>query len=217
MVCRGAVDGFFMKISQCPYYIDSISAQACNVYTYNNFSFTQSGPFTMQIGCDSITILNLIIDTLLNTVYASNDTIFTTAGNPTYQWLDCATNTPIPGANMDYYVTNGIGGNYSVITSNANCIDTSACFNIFPLQISEQTANSIYFYPNPTKDILTIRSRGNNMESVSVLSMQGSLIKEIHMDNKNEFTISVSDLTSGVYILKIEANNIIYFSKFIKQ
>jgi hypothetical protein len=217
MVCRGAVDGFFMKISQCPYYIDSISAQACNVYTYNNFSFTQSGPFTMQIGCDSINILNLIIDTLLNNVYASNDTIFTTAGNPTYQWIDCATNIPITGATMDYYVTNGMGGSFAVITSNPNCIDTSACFNIFPLQISDQTASAIYFYPNPANDVLTIKSRGNNMESVSVLSVQGSLIREIHVDNKNEYTIDISDLTSGIYILKMETNNHSYFSKFIKQ
>ncbi|HOB25030.1 MAG TPA: T9SS type A sorting domain-containing protein [Kaistella sp.] len=72
--------------------------------------------------------------------------------------------------------------------------------------------NKIQFYPNPVKDILNIKS-DSEISKVEVFSLEGKKLKE-----SNQNKIDVSQLTSGVYIIKTTDNKgNIQTNKFIKN
>jgi uncharacterized delta-60 repeat protein len=75
----------------------------------------------------------------------------------------------------------------------------------------------IKLYPNPVKDILRIQ--GLNMEEKSTLSifdLQGHLVLQASVSNGTS-SINVSRIASGIYLLKIKANDKIQTLKFVKQ
>ena len=77
--------------------------------------------------------------------------------------------------------------------------------------------NSIKLYPNPTSDVLQIANTSSEIISnVSIYSISGALIKEIKSADTIE-SISVSDLQSGLYFVKIQVNDEVKNFKFIKK
>ena len=61
----------------------------------------------------------------------------------------------------------------------------------------------VQVYPNPAVDNVRINSVGTNLQQVLVFDLKGrNMISE--NVNSNEFNLSVSDLPSGIYILKVK-------------
>ena len=58
-------------------------------------------------------------------------------------------------------------------------------------------------YPVPANDVLTISGLTNKAE-LSIYSLAGQLLKQQTVDNGN---INISDLSKGVYVVKIRSNN----------
>ncbi|RLD62119.1 MAG: hypothetical protein DRI95_13445, partial [Bacteroidetes bacterium] len=68
-------------------------------------------------------------------------------------------------------------------------------------------------YPNPTKGKISIKL--NEIQSVDIMSLQGKIIKSktnIHKGSE----IDLSNLTNGIYFLRIKAENKVYYSKVLK-
>lgn len=66
-------------------------------------------------------------------------------------------------------------------------------------------ANSISLFPNPTKDILTIQSTTEKINSIEILGITGNLIESLSFQ-ENKIQIDVSELQSGMYLVKIVSN-----------
>ena len=103
-----------------------------------------------------------------------------------------------------YNTSHGTGANISGITGQAASIQKA-----LKVEIS--------IFPNPAKSALTIQfSEYNNSESIQILNVQGQLVKQVKLElNHNNISnsIDVSDLASGLYILK--AGNI--STRFVKE
>ncbi|MBI5538792.1 MAG: T9SS type A sorting domain-containing protein [Bacteroidia bacterium] len=88
-----------------------------------------------------------------------------------------------------------------------------------PLNINQvNTENDFRIFPNPVFNNLNIEiSSYNNFESIEIYSILGKKVKSILLTNDN-IEIKVSDLPSGIYILKAEdkSHNIIS-KRFIKE
>ncbi|WP_379963351.1 T9SS type A sorting domain-containing protein [Epilithonimonas sp. UC225_85] len=79
-----------------------------------------------------------------------------------------------------------------------------------------QSQNKIQIYPNPAKDILTIKTENNQkLSTADLYSSNGIFIKQIEFKSNSE--INVSQLPKGVYILKIKSENFYSSTKFIKN
>lgn len=77
--------------------------------------------------------------------------------------------------------------------------------------------HTISLYPNPTSDVLNIDNKTNEIVSnVSIYSISGALIKEVKSTNSIE-SISVSDLQTGIYFVKLSINDEVKNYKFIKK
>lgn len=75
-------------------------------------------------------------------------------------------------------------------------------------------ANATMIYPNPTKDLLTIET-ANAIERIQILSLMGAIVKDEHI---NSNTISVNELASGSYMIKmIDSKNNIIIKRFTKE
>lgn len=66
-------------------------------------------------------------------------------------------------------------------------------------------SSMIQVYPNPAIDNVRINSVGTNLQQVSVYDLKGRNVITENV-NSNEINLSVSDLSSGIYILKVKTN-----------
>jgi hypothetical protein len=62
--------------------------------------------------------------------------------------------------------------------------------------------DEVRIYPNPAKDILTIRSKFKSIKTITFFDILGNQVKTLH-PNSLDVTMDVAHLTSGLYIAKI--------------
>ncbi|UPQ78891.1 T9SS type A sorting domain-containing protein [Flavobacterium azooxidireducens] len=74
----------------------------------------------------------------------------------------------------------------------------------------------IILYPNPVTNDLNISIANSiTVERISIYSLIGQLVKSV--DGSNVTTINMSDLTNGVYMVKIQTNQGVIDQKIIKK
>jgi hypothetical protein len=72
----------------------------------------------------------------------------------------------------------------------------------------------INIFPNPIVDILTIETPYK--ATIEILNIEGQIIKTINTAEKKT-SIDVSNLSSGVYIIKAKTEKGVAVKKFIKE
>lgn len=195
---------------------------ACGPYTWNGQTYTQSGTYTYNgttaNGCDSSATLVLTIDQAPSNAQVSlNQGTFTvTAQNASnFAWMDCATNTLIPGETNATF-TPTISGIYAAVVSNACGSDTTTCEPIEVQGISEMDSELIVVYPNPSNGIFTVASKGSIIQEVVLYSVNGELIWR-NANNSQEITIDLSEYARGTYLLQASTNQEATIFRLIKQ
>jgi uncharacterized protein YjdB len=200
----------------------TIQETACDSYTWNGQTYFQSGTYTFngssQNGCDSTATLSLTINNAPSNVQVSlNQGTFTvTAQNASnFAWMDCATNTLIPGETSATF-TPTLSGSYAAVVSNACGSDTTTCEPIEVQGISEMDSELISVYPNPSSGIFTVASKGSIIQEVFLYSINGELIwRNAH--NAQEITIDLGAYARGTYMLRVSTNQQVHIFRLIKQ
>ncbi|WP_108803473.1 glycoside hydrolase family 9 protein [Aquimarina sp. Aq107] len=81
----------------------------------------------------------------------------------------------------------------------------------------EETSEAFKVYPNPTNKILNIKTPfSNGSSSIELYSIQGKKVfsKELNSEQSN---LDISNLSAGLYLIKINNNTNSYTTKIIKQ
>ncbi len=73
---------------------------------------------------------------------------------------------------------------------------------------------SLEFYPNPVKNILNVKSKTLEVSKIEIYSVLG---KKMKVFTTNLTKIDVEDLSSGLYLIKVFADDVSYTTKFIKE
>lgn len=170
--------------------------------TYTTSNNTAHWILTNSQGCDSVITLNLIINTA-NAIVTSNDPeLIADLGATSYQWLDCLNgNTPISGATSNVFVAT-VNGQYAVVIEENGCIDTSDCFIINNVGLSEITSQNWKLYPNPTDDIVTIKFYEVPLSTrVEVTNPLGQVISKQAI-YAQEVDLALGE-NSGVYFVRL--------------
>ncbi|MDA7803334.1 glycine-rich protein [Crocinitomix sp.] len=106
------------------------------------------------------------------------------------------------------------GGTYTVVVSDANgCEDTETIVVDSKLTIGQNAESVISVYPNPTNDRLVINSSGNF--SIQLFSVNGDIL--LTKSGVNQMEISLSEFSTGIYLLEIEENGEVQTVKVIKE
>ncbi|WP_178986450.1 T9SS type A sorting domain-containing protein [Winogradskyella helgolandensis] len=83
------------------------------------------------------------------------------------------------------------------------------------LSVSQNDFADFKLYPNPATDNLTVKS-SEILDSIKFYNILGQEVLLIN-PNRNNQTINITDLKSGVYIVKLKANGKTTSTKFIKE
>ena len=85
------------------------------------------------------------------------------------------------------------------------------------LSLNEFDNVQFSMFPNPANDLVTIRLNANNFGNVTVniIDLQGKLILEQHISEGNTMELDIADLQSGLYFVKLNANNKSLIKKLI--
>ena len=78
-------------------------------------------------------------------------------------------------------------------------------------------ANSIAIYPNPASNSVTVSGRNLSLNNVEMTDVNGRVVKTINLNGVDESQIEISDLASGVYLLKIISNEGTVTKKLVKE
>ncbi|RUA07595.1 MAG: hypothetical protein DSY82_07885 [Flavobacteriia bacterium] len=80
--------------------------------------------------------------------------------------------------------------------------------------VDEELDRSLLFYPNPVSSVLCIRSKTKVINRVEIFSILGKKVKSI---NSEFSSIPTDDLNSGIYIVRIYADQGLTVRKLIKK
>jgi hypothetical protein len=132
-----------------------------------------------------------------------------------YQWLNCETGYSVIAGATSQSFTPSTSGNYAVELTADGCVDTSECFNVSVVGITQNTTNSFAIFPNPAHDKLTITGLSGEQTLMLVNTLGQVLILQPITDN--EYTLDVSRLPAGVYTLRISTGSAIESRKVIVE
>ncbi len=85
------------------------------------------------------------------------------------------------------------------------------------LSVNDNLVNSLAVYPNPSKDLINISNNQNaTINSIEMTDLNGRVVKT-QMINGTEGQISISDLSAGVYMMKVVTDQGTATKKVIKE
>lgn len=102
------------------------------------------------------------------------------------------------------------GGGCNSLTSNHYVISSE------PTYVETTTENQISIYPNPSNEYIKIKwTTPIDNSVVEIYSITGSLLYKNTLNSDN--SINISDLKSGIYIIKMNSGSFSLVEKFIKE
>ena len=177
-----------------------ISYTWINGVTYTTSNDTAFINYINSEGCDSTIWLNLtIVPYPVAGVFYDNGTLTSSETGTGYQWLNCSLSMPIFGATNQSFVPSQ-NGMYAVIIDNGYCSDTSACFQVVDLGISESEIDDLMIVPNPATNQVQINFSGSDA-SLTVYDLQGKIVLKDSIQNQE--IISLENFERGVYLFDI--------------
>jgi hypothetical protein len=126
-----------------------------------------------------------------------------------FQWINCTTGDTIPGANNPNFTATQ-SGTYACVTVTADCPDTSNCVAITIVGLDDIKTEMFRIYPNPASNVINLEME--NASSIRLFDIRGKLLKELN--GASIYTIDVSDLTTGMYMIQSAEGKTV---KFIKE
>lgn len=190
----------------------SETVETCFEYTTpdGEETFDHSGTYTYVLpnaaGCDSTVTLELLILGPTNSITINDDYLTSQQDSAVYQWIDCNTNSPIPGAvEQSYFPTKS--GSYAVMVTLNGCVDTSDCVELTIVSSHEPASSSgIRLYPNPTQgDVFMEWSALQENVQMEITDVYGRVLDRIDYQQVQSLPFKI-DYAPGVYLFRILAD-----------
>lgn len=205
-----------LDLTVSDYIRDTLTEVICQgaSFVFDGQTITIAGLYSDTLstsgGCDSISVLDLTVTTIDNTVAVTGLTLTANDVDPntTYVWVDCnnsyAAITPSETGQSFTAITTG---NYAVILTNGSCTDTSACIQLNTTSIdgvNNEIGASIY--PNPTTDIVNVKVSKLETYSLTVMDVSGKVVMNTTITNQLSH-LDFNGYESGVYFITLYNKN----------
>ena len=181
-------------------------------------------------GCDSIITINLTVNSIDTSVTQTDSVLSATASGAIYQWLNCDNSFAIINGATNQTFTATANGNYAVAITQNGCTDTSACYAVTGVGISEFAVGSMQLavFPNPASTQLTVRSMQLAISSIQITDLTGrELLNEnlsgviasvITKQSQTLLSLDIHSLSSGIYFIKVQlSDGSVGVRKFVKE
>ncbi len=159
--------------------------------------------------------VNLLVTTFNGAGYLSNS--YEVTGNTinlsVCYWFSAI--LPVFQMSNDFFIPVTDGGLYTINVSIFHSASTTTCdfFSAGPIGTVVLLSNNTFenvkkqpeLFPNPTSGIIEINFEPNEINAIQIWDSMGRLIKEIKERSTNR--INLSDLTNGIYWIKIATSS----------
>jgi hypothetical protein len=110
--------------------------------------------------------------------------------------------------------TTSATGTFDTISFKADLDDTSLLSSI----TNPSNSNKFTITPNPVKDKVTIENLLNSIDSIIIYDLKGIEIKKIEVNQSlKNIQVDISDLSKGLYLIKIGSEKKCEIQKIIKE
>lgn len=201
-----------------------------------SMNISQMGYYQLQASIYNFNNTNNLNDTAYSNIYAYNLTVDLGGINDTITVTDWPSALSAGNCNSPFtcsylwstsstfnYIGIMANGWYSVtVTNNLGCTATDAVYVYRPDGINEiSEINGIKVYPNPAKNKVNIEVNLKNQSEVTfgLYSVNGQILNESKRfcNNLINESFDVSDISSGIYYLRIATNENVRFVKLVVQ
>tara|TARA_Y100000813_G_scaffold108288_1_gene77455 strand:- start:1642 stop:8748 length:7107 start_codon:yes stop_codon:yes gene_type:complete len=226
--CYGACNGL-ISISQLnggtsPYDLVCINLGDTNLIFDNLCADEYAIKMIDANGCLIIEEIDLLEPNVIYPIIDLNNSqlfvVEPTLANPTfgippyfYQWYD--SNGLIVGAVDSIFEPSFIGEYYVEVTDKFNCIGESSSYNIEVLEMLNLEIKEFDVFPNPFNNFLNVSSGTNENIYWEVIDLRGKLLK--YGNDYFIWKINTSELSNGIYYLKLMKNKKEFIYKIVKQ
>ena len=139
---------------------------------------------------------------------------------------DFSIDVPIGATNISHYVTSDtesdnyslyedvsfeLGSRYTNLSIPSMSLHTlvytidSSVLATNTIEISNAFENLITLYPNPTDENTTLKFHEDDQYSITLYYSDGRKIYETQIKNKKTYDLKTSELSSGIYFIKIQS------------
>lgn len=167
-------------------------------------------------GCDSFVRMNITVHHINTVVTVTDYELKVVNSNGAYQWLRCDSGyKSITNATLQTF-ENEHRGIFAVEITENNCLDTSACYNLAGLSVSDLKINNFSIYPNPSSGAFHVISN-TNMKNIFIYNIYGALLFEesLEASGVKEHQIDISHLPKGNYRVVLENEQGVLRSKMV--
>lgn len=166
-----------------------------------------------QNGClqyDTVQVTSL--PTPFAGIYLDGSTLQSASTTGTqFQWfLD---GVAIPNAIWPYH-TPTVNGDYFLVVSDGTCSDTSSTITYNQVGLNEVDKHSVFLSPNPVSNLIQIHNL-NETYHYKIYDATGRLVKE--ENHQTDGVISLTELSSGVYVINLYNDQLNISRRFIKK
>lgn len=187
----------------------NMNADFCGTYTAPDGQvYTAPGAYKAIIpnalGCDSIISINLNEQQINAGILNDNGSLTASGFASDVQWVDCnQTFAPIGGQNSFTYNPD-FNGSYAAILSQGSCIDTTDCIAVTNLSLTNVDAKTnIRIQPNPSAGLFFVNLGDTKAAEIRITDLSGRMIAQQSVIGKSEFTVSLVNEGTGVYLLQL--------------
>lgn len=153
------------------------------------------------------------------TVEQNGDQLIAINQTTTYQWYDCDSSLPIPGA-IHRTFTPTQSGNYQVkLTTQEGCEAFSDCVDVVIVSTDNQAESKFILSPNPAGDFIQILIPDESTISykVEVRDINGRTIVDPVVISQSPYILNLSNFATGVYMIKMtDSSGHSFARKFLK-
>lgn len=183
--------------------------------TISNISYSVT--VTNSIGCSNSALANFTVQSAAPLALNVQPTFAICAGQKvvlsafgigliTFSWSTGATNSSIlvtPSVSTMYSVSAQDSSNHCWSTATRTVL-VKECLGI--RDENKQHENLIEVFPNPASESFTIKAK--TLTKVKLINDQGQIIKELDLTSSNNFSITITDLQKGIYIVRTKTDSI---------
>lgn len=219
-------NGFFYELQKCPGVRTRMSETVCGSFRFHDSIYTQSGIYTYPLltanTCDSIVVLNLKVDTVLNGIsFKDSLTLQAQDSSASYVWYDCTQDVYLPDDTLRQFSPSD-SSQYAVMIKKGACEVMSSCISLKDVSDPEFDNPGFELFPNPVQDYLVITrpeayDRGVKA-SARVYSSNGVLVESFgELAASENVRLDFKKIPPGVYILSIFHGGSLSYFKIIKE
>lgn len=190
----------------------------------NNVAFAPASTATYTVtgtgvnGCENTDQVTVVVNaTPVATISVVNDiTLAASPAGMNYQWINCASGTDAPNGSTANFTAIANGSYAVIVTSAEGCSDQSDCEIIDAVGLDQLTSIEMSIQPNPTAGELTVNMPSELTAQAQVFDAQGKLV----IDNaavSNGSVLNLSNMTTGVYMVRITAADSVQTFRVVKQ